>query len=184
MSFYHREYITVFVRISQFGYPDLDFVSRDFDTPSSSSSDTRIRAIGERQSANKEGKALVPTSQAIELRWIWERGVEDRAKRRTCQNSNGPHSTSPTDGKAARSTTIKPSPRVPLAVSPSHHGISVYRGERTMRWVPLQSSSTGVPRRPQGSQGEGTSHAPAMSEESTPLRRGVHTLTRPISIRG
>jgi len=73
----------------------------------------------------------------------------------------------------------------PLAVSPSYHSTSVYRGKRTMRsrWVPLRSSSIGVPRRPQGSQGEGTSHAPTMSEKSTPLRRGVHTLTRPISIR-
>lgn len=123
---------------------------------------------------------------SYQTRWIWERGVEDRAKRRTCQNSNGPYSTSRRMRRPTRSSTVvRPSPRL-LSLSSSHlRQARLYRVEHTTRprWVPLRSSSTGVPRRPQRSQGEGTSHAPAMSEKSTPLRRGVHTLTRPISIR-
>lgn len=140
---------------------------------------------------DKEGKALVPTASRPELsglRSIRERGVEDRAKRRTCQNSNGPFelcARCSTDGKAAPLVGYTPG----SVRGTSRHlrraiARSIVAHDAATVSISLRSSSTGVPRRPRRSQGEGTSHAPAMSEESsTPLRRGVHTLTRPISIR-
>lgn len=130
-----------------------------------------------------------PRSHKLRYRttWIRERGVEDRAKRRTCQNSNGPYIYSIYPDrweKAARSYSdyTRRSPRLRSRRLRRTRSI-VAKCTMRPRWVPLRSSSTGVSQRPQGSQGEGTSHAPAMSEKSTPLRRGVHTLTRPISIR-
>lgn len=146
-----------------------------------------IRAMQAKQRRKRGRKGSRSHKPRYRTTWIRERGVEDRAKTSNVSKFERVVHTVyiPTDGRRplAPSRTLRSKVR---GFSRSRHLCRTrsYRGEaHDARWVPLRSSSTGVPRRPQGSQGEGTSHAPAMSEKSTPLRRGVHTLTRPISIR-
>lgn len=181
MSFYHREILRCL--LGYHNYPDQLRISWLCDTFVIDPRHAYTCNRWDRARIKKE-RLSFPQSELLDY-------VDSRAwGRRSSETSNVSKFERAvqyisTDGKAARSTTIEPSPRVPssslcrtmaLALSWRAH-------DARPRWVPLRSSSTGVPRRPQRSQGEGTSHAPAMSEESTPLRRGVHTLTRPISIR-
>lgn len=76
---------------------------------------------------------------------IWERGVEDRAKRRTCQNSNGPVPWYiSTDGKAAslfgcthNEVRDFPSCRLRRNIPPG--SIAASGHDARPRWVPLRS---------------------------------------------
>lgn len=54
-----------------------------------SSLDTRVRAMQVKQRRKRGRKGSCSHKPRYRTTWIRERRVEDRAKRRTCQNSNG-----------------------------------------------------------------------------------------------